>query len=111
MTTIKCSICGEEFEAPTGMLGNWMAKNPDKAKCPNCYGKKSNSAPAGKAVSSNGYKKTSTAPAGKVAKQDVSAEMFRRAYDELLAEFADVKEDVAPYLGGWVSTIVINRSK
>ena len=38
-------------------------------------------------------------------------EMFRKAYDELKAEFADELDSVKEYLGGWTSTLVINRSK
>ena len=31
--------------------------------------------------------------------------------DEIIEEKTDIKEEVAPYLGGWASTIVINRSR
>ena len=45
------------------------------------------------------------------AKKPIDATMFRKAYDELRAEFADELDSVKEYLGGWTSTLVINRSK
>ena len=45
------------------------------------------------------------------AKKPIDATMFRKAYDELKAEFADELDSVKEYLGGWTSTLVINRSK
>lgn len=89
-----CAECGKEFEAK----GDWQKV------CIDCY--KAN-------AGGRGSKPKTTAPAKTsiVSKKEVNAEMFRKAYDEIIAEFSDVLPEVKDYLGGWVSTIVINRSR
>lgn len=108
---VPCCDCGKEVELEGGLLG-WAKKNPDKFRCPDCQTKRyaNGKAPAGK---NSGASKTATASAKKefTPKKEINATLFRQAFDELRAEFADVAEEVAPYMGGWVSTIVINRSK
>ena len=85
MTEIrKCEACGKEFEA----RGEWQKV------CLDCF--KAGHAPK---------------PESKAAKKPIDATMFRKAYDELKAEFADELDSVKEYLGGWTSTLVINRSK
>lgn len=110
--TVKahCTVCNKDFE----MDDKWktfVEKYPDRVKCPDCM--KGGASKSSKTSSSSSSKVSSVkaSQSQKEGKQPVNAEMFKRAYDELLAEFADIKDDVAPYLGGWVSTIVINRSK
>lgn len=110
--TVKahCTVCNKDFEMDDKWKG-FVEKYPDRVKCPDCM-KGGTSKGASKTSSSSSKVTTSKATqAQKEGKQPVNAEMFKRAYDELLAEFADIKDDVASYLGGWVSTIVINRSK
>lgn len=99
--TVKCSKCGKDYEVDE-KLASWCEKNSKPLVCQDCFksGGSAKKAPA----------KTSTTTA-KTPKADVGAAMFRKAYDELVAEFSDIKEEVAPYLGGWASTIVINRSR
>lgn len=91
-----CEKCGKEFEA----RGSWQKV------CLDCY------KAGGTATKATTTSKTSTAKAGSsTGKEAISAAMFRKAYDELVAEFSDIQDDVKEYLGGWTSTIVINRSK
>lgn len=98
--TVKCSKCGKDYEVDE-KLASWCEKNNKPLVCQDCF-------------KSGGTKKapakTATSTA-KTPKAEVEASMFRKAYDELVAEFSDIKEEVAPYLGGWASTIVINRSR
>lgn len=106
---VPCCDCGKEVELEGGLLG-WAKKNPDKFRCPDCQSKRyaNGKAPTSKKADgkSAGASKKEFTP-----KKEINAALFRQAFDELRAEFADVAEEVAPYMGGWVSTIVINRSK
>lgn len=115
MATIKvtCAKCGKEFALDEKWKG-FAEKYPERLTCTNCKdGAKKNVATAYKATAkpasyeakANVYKKSSTTTS------EVNAEMFRKAYDELTAEFSDILPAVKEYLGGWTSTIVINRSK
>ena len=107
-----CIDCGKEVEYEGGLAG-WAKKNPDKVRCKECFDKhKSGYAKKGTAST------TAKAPAkgsGKSAetsgKKPIDAKMFKQAFDELRAEFADDLDSVKDYLGGWTSTLVINRSK
>lgn len=100
----KCSVCGKEVELEGG-LHIWATKNPDKFRCEECRA-------AGKFANGKGgapaTKKSSSAG---TAKKAIEAKMFRQAFDELMAEFKDDFDTVSPFMGGWVSTLVINRSK
>lgn len=106
--TVQCSKCKETFELDE----KWKAfaeKYPERVTCPSCKNGATKSA-------STAYKNTSkvtTTSTSKFAggKEPVSAALFRKAYDELVAEFSDVLPDVKDCLGGWTSTIVINRSR
>lgn len=93
----KCAGCGKEVEFDGG-LAAWASKNPDKVRCAECHNKK---------FAKKEFKPKTEAP----VKKPIDAAMFRKAYDELRAEFADELENVKDYLGGWTSTLVINRSK
>ena len=105
--TFKCIDCGKDVEYEGGLAG-WAKKNPDKVRCKECFDKHK-----------SGYAKksptTAKAPAQTKTcscfKKDISASMFKQAFDELRAEFADDLDSVKDYLGGWTSTLVINRSK
>ena len=114
MGTIKvaCAKCGKEFLLDEKWKG-FADKYPERLTCSSCKdgakkdlatAYKSTAKPTSYEVKASAYKKSSTS-------SEVNAEMFRRAYDELTAEFSDILPDVKEYLGGWTSTIVINRSK
>lgn len=99
---VKCAKCGNDFDLDAKWEG-FAKKYPDRVTCPSCKnGGGAGSHPTSKATSSK-----SSAP----AKQPVSAEMFVKAYDELTAAFEGRVDEVKEYLGGWASTIVINRSR
>ena len=105
-----CIDCGKEVEYEGG-LAMWAKKNPDKVRCAECFDKYKSGA-AKKATST----KKASGGSGKSAetytqKKAIDAKMFKQAFDELRAEFADDLESVKEYLGGWTSTLVINRSK
>lgn len=101
----KCAECGKEVEFDGG-LAVWAAKNPEKVRCEECHNKKF----AGKAKTGT-VKKEFKPAVSATPKKPIDAAMFRKAFDELRAEFADELDDVKEYLGGWTSTLVINRSK
>lgn len=103
-----CIDCGKEVEYEGG-LAMWAKNNPDKVRCKDCfdkhkssYAKKSPAKGAGKDQQENKIKSS---------KKEIDAKMFKQAFDELRAEFADDLDSVKDYLGGWTSTLVINRSK
>ena len=102
----KCAECGKEVEFDGG-LAIWVAKNPDKVRCEECHNKKF----AKKAGATTAKKEFKPKEGGASTKKPIDAAMFRKAYDELRAEFADELDSVKEYLGGWTSTLVINRSK
>ena len=102
----KCAECGKEVEFDGG-LAVWASKNPDKVRCEECHNKKF----AKKGGTTTGAKKEFKSKAEAPVKKPIDASMFRKAYDELKAEFADELDSVKEYLGGWTSTLVINRSK
>lgn len=94
----KCEACGKEFEA----RGDWQKV------CLDCFKAGHAPKPESKAASKREFKSKCTETSGK---KPIDASMFRKAYDELKAEFADELDSVKEYLGGWTSTLVINRSK
>lgn len=99
-----CAKCGKEFEADEKLI-NWMDNVKGERICSECFAK---------AKSSTGKnEKTKSATPNKTAKPstDISPEEFRKVYDEFVASFADIIDDVKPLLGGWVSTVLINRHK
>lgn len=104
-----CSVCGNEFEFNgEERLAAWMKKNPDKVKCPNCYGKTATSKTSAKKADAPA--KTNYASKS-AAVSEITAELLRKAYDEVLAAFADVHDDVKEYIGGWTTTIALSKSK
>lgn len=92
-----CTICGKEFEAK----GDWQKV------CIDCY--KAN--PPEKSKAAKAKASSGTSSASKASKVIVEPALFRKVYDEMIAEFSDIKDDVKDYLGGWVSTVVIQRSR
>lgn len=115
MATINviCAKCGKEFALDEKWKG-FADKYPERLTCPSCKsGAKKDVATAYKAtVKPASYEaKANTYKKGSTSSSEVNAEMFRKAYDELTAEFSDILPEVKEYLGGWTSTIVINRSK
>ena len=106
--TVQCSKCKETFE----LDDKWKAfaeKYPERVTCQSC---KNGATKSATTAYKNTSKSTSTSASKSTgSKGQVSADMFRKAYDELVAEFSDVLPDVKEYLGGWTSTIVINRSR
>ena len=106
--TVQCSKCKENFELDE----KWKAfaeKYPERVTCPSCKNGATKSVNTAYKNTSKTTASSTSKPAG--GKEPVSAALFRKAYDELVAEFSDVLPDVKDYLGGWTSTIVINRSR
>ena len=104
----KCSICGADVEM-SGALAGWAEKNPDKVKCAKCYAAKGKpKTDDGGAKKSGGYTKSS---GGSATKQAITADALRKSYDEVVAAFADVLDDVKEYLGGWTTTVALSKTK
>lgn len=101
---VTCAKCGEEFDLDSKWEG-FAKKYPDRVTCPHCKDGSKSATKAAANTTKKEYSKTSP------TKSPVTAELFVKAYDELTAAFADRLDEVKDYLGGWVSTIVINRSK
>jgi len=104
-----CIDCGKEVEYEGGLAG-WAKKNPDKVRCKECFDKHK-SGYAKKDTTSTTAKKSYSKTTEASSKKPIDAKMFKQAFDELRAEFADDLDSVKDYLGGWTSTLVINRSK
>lgn len=111
---VQCAKCGKEFDLDDKWKG-FAEKFPERITCMDCKdGAKKNVStaykntekPASYAKKAGTYKTANSS-----GSNEVDAAMFRKAYDELTAEFSDVLDDVKEYLGGWTSTIVINRSR
>lgn len=86
-----CEKCGKEFEAK----GEWQKV------CIDCY---KAGATAKKAISTATKTTTSASTAMK-------AEDFRKKYDEVVAAFSDILPDVQAYIGGWVTSLVLDSHK
>lgn len=101
-----CTVCGKEYELQDGTpSANFVAEHPDRAKCFDCFkaGGTDKKAATAKA-------KSSTSSASK-SSGDISAKDLRKAYDEVVAEFADVIPDVIQFIGGWTTTIALSNAK
>lgn len=113
MTTLKCSVCGKEFEAKDDdRLTQWMLKNPDKVRCSDCYGKSAKKSYAKKDDAAAPAKKSYTGSGAAASKgSEITADVLRKSYDEIVASFADVIDEVRPFLGAWATTIALSKSK
>lgn len=106
---VACAECGAEVELEGGLLV-WAKKNPDKFRCPECQKKKyTNKIAEGKANNAKASKRKLDETIENVTV--VTAKMLRQAYDEVAAEFADVIEDVKPFMGAWATTLVLSQRK
>lgn len=112
---VNCAKCGKEFDLDDKWKG-FAEKFPERLTCMECKNGakkdvttayKNTEKPASYEKKASAHKKANSAP----VPPGVNASDFRKAYDELTAEFSDVLDDVKDYLGGWTSTIVINRSR
>ena len=114
MATIKvtCAKCGKEFALDKKWEG-FADKYPERLTCSNCKdGAKKDVATAYKSTAKpESYKKKVNAHKQSSSLSEIKAEMFRKAYDELTAEFSDILPEVREFLGGWTSTIIIQGSK
>lgn len=109
MIKTHCAKCGQEITLDDKWK-TFAEKFPERVTCMGCKDSaKKNITTAYKntAKPTNPYKKT--AEQSNSSDKKVSAEMFRKAYDEIVAEFSDILPDVKDYIGGWTSTIIINR--
>ena len=86
-----CEKCGKEFEAK----GEWQKV------CIDCY---KAGATAKKTTSTATKTTTSSGTAMK-------AEDFRKKYDEVVAAFSDILPDVQAYIGGRVTSLVLDSHK
>ena len=99
--TVKahCPKCGKDHEMADKYAG-FVEKFHGEVECPECkFGKSNKKADVGKKADAG----------NKYAKKEITAADFRKAYDELKAEFgADFNiECMAP----WVTTILLSKNK
>ena len=99
--TVKahCPKCGKDHEMDDKYAG-FVEKFHGEVECPECkFGKSNKKADVGKKADAG----------NKYAKKEITAADFRKAYDELKAEFgADFNiECMAP----WVTTILLSKNK
>lgn len=92
MTEKICSVCGKTFEA----------KADYQKMCLDCYKKQ----PKDKETA---FKNAASEKKPAAAKTQITAEVLRQSYDEVVAAFADVIDDVKDYLGGWTTTIALSK--
>lgn len=101
----KCTVCGKEYEIQDGTpSAKFVEEHPERAKCYDCFkAGGANKAEATKAAKGSGK---SAETKGKAA---ITAEVLRQSYDEVVAAFADVIDDVKDYLGGWTTTVALSK--
>lgn len=99
----KCTTCGKEYEIQDGTpSARFVQEHPERAKCFDCF-------KAGGTDKAAATKKATTAKAPAAAKATINAEVLRQSYDEVVAAFADVLDDVKDYLGGWTTTVALSK--
>lgn len=100
----KCTVCGKEYEIQDGTpAAKFVEEHPERAKCYDCF----KAGGADKAAATKTAKASTSKPAA--AKAQITAEVLRQSYDEVVAAFADVIDDVKEYLGGWTTTIALSK--
>lgn len=99
----KCTVCHKEYEIQDGTpSAKFVQEHPERAKCFDCF-------KAGGTDKTAATKKATTAKAPAAAKATINAEVLRQSYDEVVAAFADVLDDVKDYLGGWTTTVALSK--
>ena len=99
----KCTVCGKMYEIQDGTpSAKFVQEHPERAKCFDCF-------KAGGTDKAAATKKATTAKAPAAAKATINAEVLRQSYDEVVAAFADVLDDVKEYLGGWTTTVALSK--
>lgn len=103
----KCTVCGEEYELKDGTpAAKFVQENPDKARCLKCFKANLNEKGIEKPKATNSSKSAQTS-----GKQQITAEVLRKSYDEVKAAFADVIDEVHDFIGGWTTTIALSKNK
>lgn len=107
MAEFKCSKCGKsvEFSDDQPKLVEWAKNNPDKVQCKEC---KFGGVAKGSGKSAETHEKKNGYGRQRV---EITPEMLHKAYDQVKAEFADILDEVQPFLGAWATTIVLNKVK
>lgn len=99
----KCTVCNKEYEIQDGTpSAKFVEEHPERAKCYDCF-------KAGGTDKTAAMKKATADKKPAASKATITAELLRQSYDELVAAFADVIDDVKDYLGGWTTTIALSK--
>lgn len=99
----KCTVCGKMYEIQDGTpSAKFVQEHPERAKCFDCF-------KAGGTDKAAATKKATTSKAPAAAKATINAEVLRQSYDEVIAAFADVLDDVKDYIGGWTTTVALSK--
>lgn len=97
-----CTVCHKEYEIQDGTpSAKFVEEHPERAKCYDCF----------KAGGTDKAKATKAASPSKSTdkKGAITADILRQSYDEVVAAFADVLDDVKDYLGGWTTTVALSK--
>lgn len=99
-----CTVCHKEYEIQDGTpAAKFVEEHPERAKCYDCF----KAGGTDKAAATKTAKTSASKPAA--AKAQITAEVLRQSYDEVVAAFADVIDDVKEYLGGWTTTVALSK--
>lgn len=99
-----CTVCHKEYEIQDGTpAAKFIEEHPERAKCYDCF----KAGGADKTAATKTAKASTSKPAA--TKTQITAEVLRQSYDEVVAAFADVIDDVKEYLGGWTTTIALSK--
>lgn len=98
-----CTVCHKEYEIQDGTpSAKFVEEHPERAKCYDCF-------KAGGTDKAAATKKATADKKPAAAKATITAEVLRQSYDEVVAAFADVLDEVKDYLGGWTTTIALSK--
>ena len=101
----KCTVCGKMYTIQDGTpSAKFVQEHPERAKCFDCFKAGGTDKAAATKVAKGSGKSAETK-----AKATISAEVLRQSYDEVVAAFADVLDDVKDYLGGWTTTVALSK--
>ena len=105
----KCAKCGAEIELNDNYK-SFVEKYPERVTCFKCKKAGGKSAAKATKVAEEKAETTHKCTCGE-CDNSVSAKRFKEVYHEFKEVFGDELDDVKDYIGGWVSTIIIQGSK
>ena len=105
MVKAKCAKCGAEVELNDN-YANFVEKYPERVTCFKCKNSGGKSATKATKKAVEQAKTECACHCG-----ETSAERFKEVYYQFKEVFGDELKDVKDYIGGWVSTVIIQGTK